>query len=78
MPFTKGEGLRLRDLIALQMPKEEQLKIGDHYKFTPEELPYWDAYSSVGVSGKAGSLFLWDSRAVHAVRVGLAELFCIS
>jgi hypothetical protein len=49
------------------MSKEEQLQYADHYKFTAEELPFWDAYESVGVAGGAGSLFLWDSRAVHAV-----------
>jgi len=54
-------------MLVLQMSKEEQLQCGDHYHFTPEELPFWDAYESVGLAGKAGSMFLWDSRAVHAV-----------
>lgn len=52
---------------VLQMSEEEQLQYADHYKFTPEELPFWDSYESVGLAGKAGSMFLWDSRAVHAV-----------
>lgn len=49
------------------MTPEEQAVCIDHYKFTPEELSYWDKYESIGVPGSAGSLFLWDSRAVHAV-----------
>ena len=53
--------------IAMQMSEEEQRNCIDHYKFTPEELGYWEPYKSVGVPGGAGSLFLWDSRAVHAV-----------
>jgi len=55
------------------MSKEEQRQIGDHYKFSPEELPFWDAYESVGVSGRAGSVFLWDSRAVHMVSINLLK-----
>lgn len=57
----------------MQMSKEEQRQIGDHYKFSPEELPFWDAYESVGVSGRAGSVFLWDSRAVHMVSINLLK-----
>ncbi len=54
--------------INVQMSEEEKKSCIDHYKFTPEELSYWEPYKSVGVQGGAGSLFLWDSRAVHAVR----------
>jgi hypothetical protein len=43
----------------------EKADIGDFYKFQPEELPYWDAFPSLGLSAKAGDLFLWDSRAAH-------------
>jgi len=38
------------------------------YQFTPEELPFWEPFESVAVEGRAGSLFLWDSRTAHAVR----------
>jgi len=38
------------------------------YQFTPEELPFWEPFESVAVDGRAGSLFLWDSRTAHAVR----------
>lgn len=50
-----------------QMSSEEQLEVGDHYKFTRAESSYWDSFESIGVAGPAGSLFLWDSRTVHAV-----------
>lgn len=51
----------------MQMPSDEQRKIGDHYKFTSEELGHWSQYEDVALEGDAGSLFLWDSRTVHAV-----------
>jgi len=38
------------------------------HQFTPEELPFWEPFESVAVDGRAGSLFLWDSRTAHAVR----------
>ena len=41
----------------------------DFYQFTEDELPFWERFDSVGVQGRAGSLFLWDSRTVHAVRL---------
>ena len=53
----------------MQVPQEEQRKVKDFYQFTEEELPFWERFDSVGVQGRAGSLFLWDSRTVHAVRL---------
>ena len=47
------------------LTQEEKAAIGDFYKFQPQELPYWDSFTSLGLSAKAGDLFLWDSRAAH-------------
>ena len=59
----------------MQTPEEELRNTTDHYKFKPRELSFWEPYESVGVSGGAGSLFLWDSRAVHAVSRCMRELY---
>ncbi len=47
---------------------EDQRGIQDFYVFKEREVRYWDDFESVPVRGKAGSLFLWDSRTAHMVR----------
>ena len=56
-----------------QEPRARPSAHGGRYQFNEEELPFWDAFESVAVSGHAGSLFLWDSRTVHAVRIPLTS-----
>lgn len=56
------------------MPRTKQEETGDHYKFSEEELDYWSQFESIPLEGKAGSLFLWDSRTVHAVRILVSRL----
>lgn len=38
----------------------------DFYVFKPEELPHWESFQTLPLCAKAGSVFLWDSRTVHA------------
>ncbi|BDA49852.1 hypothetical protein COCOBI_14-4720 [Coccomyxa sp. Obi] len=38
----------------------------DFYVFKPEEVPHWDCFETLPLAAKAGSVFLWDSRTVHA------------
>ncbi len=47
------------------LTREQQEQTADFYMFQKEELPYWEAFQSLALSGKAGSLFLWDSRTAH-------------
>lgn len=61
----------INPLLEGQVPRAQSTAHGGRYQFNEEELPFWDAFESVAVSGRAGSLFLWDSRTVHAVRVPL-------
>jgi hypothetical protein len=49
------------------LSQDEQARCKDHYKLKPEELPFFDPFQTLGLSGPAGSLFLWDSRTIHAV-----------
>jgi hypothetical protein len=51
---------------ASNLSTEQLNEIPDHYQFTAEQLPYWDQFDSIGLSGGPGSLFLWDSRTVHS------------
>ena len=53
------------------MQKEEQelSKIPDFYIFNEHEIPFYEQFPTVTPDGPAGSLFLWDSRTAHAVRV---------
>jgi hypothetical protein len=53
---------------ASEVPVEDQRGIQDFYVFKEREVRYWDDFESVPVRGKAGSLFLWDSRTAHMVR----------
>jgi len=53
---------------ACKLSRAEMVATTDHYQLKPHELPFFDAYESMGLHGKAGSVFLWDSRTIHAVR----------
>ncbi len=44
---------------------EQKANTEDFYIFQQQELPYWERLQSIGLKAKAGSLFLWDSRAAH-------------
>ena len=51
------------------LTREQQAAVPDFYIFKPEELAHWDSFKTLPLAAKAGSVFLWDSRTVHAVRV---------
>lgn len=51
-----------------QLTPDQLAAIPDHYQFTPKQLPYWEQFDTVRLQGRAGSLFLWDSRTAHSVR----------
>ncbi len=53
---------------ACALSGAEQAAVPDFYKLKPAELPFWGAFASLPLAGAAGSLFLWDSRTIHAVR----------
>lgn len=53
---------------ACTLSQAEKAATTDHYQLKPHELPFFDSYPSLGLCGKAGSVFLWDSRTIHAVR----------
>lgn len=53
---------------ASSLSKEQQAAVPDFYIFKPEEVPHWDPFQTLPLAAKAGSVFLWDSRTVHAVR----------
>ena len=61
-----------------QLTPEQLAAIPDHYQFTPKQLPYWKHFDTVKLQGRAGSLFLWDSRTTHPVNLPLCPAFCIS
>jgi ectoine hydroxylase-related dioxygenase (phytanoyl-CoA dioxygenase family) len=48
-------------------PLEEQAALDDFYMFKEGEVDFYDQYESVPIEGKAGSVFLWDSRTAHMV-----------
>ena len=56
----------------LQLSQEEQKPVADWYQFQDQEVPWFDQFSTVMPSARAGSLILWDSRTAHAVRPCLA------
>ena len=51
-----------------QLTPEQLAAIPDHYQFTRDQLPYWEQFDTVRLQGRAGSLFLWDSRTTHSVK----------
>ncbi|KAK9837297.1 hypothetical protein WJX81_004709 [Elliptochloris bilobata] len=51
---------------ACALSPEERGRVKDWYQFPSEELPFWEAFESVALDGRAGSMFLWDSRTVHS------------
>ena len=53
---------------ACVLGQEEQAAVKDFYKLRPAELPFWEGFRSMPLAAPAGSLFLWDSRTIHAVR----------
>ena len=58
---------------ACALSRQEQAAVPDFYKLPPHELPFWEAFASLPLAGSAGSLFLWDSRTIHAVRCYLPK-----
>ena len=52
---------------ACTLSRAEMAATPDHYQLKPQELPFFDSYETMGLRGKAGSVFLWDSRTIHAV-----------
>ena len=52
---------------ACTLSQAEKAATTDHYQLKPQELPFFDSYESMGLRGRAGSVFLWDSRTIHAV-----------
>uniref|UniRef100_A0A383WPX7 Phytanoyl-CoA dioxygenase n=1 Tax=Tetradesmus obliquus TaxID=3088 RepID=A0A383WPX7_TETOB len=44
---------------------QQKAETGDWYVFQEAELPHWQQLPSLGLSGAAGDLFLWDSRTAH-------------
>ena len=58
---------------ASVLSREEQAGVRDFYKLRPAELPFWDGFRSLPLAGAAGSLFLWDSRTIHAVRAPTSD-----
>ena len=52
---------------ACTLSRAEMAATTDHYQLKPQELPFFDSYETRGLRGKAGSVFLWDSRTIHAV-----------
>ena len=56
---------------ACTLSHAEMAATTDHYQLKPHELPFFDSYETMGLRGKAGSVFLWDSRTIHAVRSSL-------
>ena len=52
---------------ACTLSRAEMAATTDHYQLKPQELPFFDSFQSLGLRGRAGSIFLWDSRTIHAV-----------
>lgn len=52
---------------ACTLSHAEMAATADHYQLKPQELPFFDGFQSLGLRGRAGSVFLWDSRTIHAV-----------
>jgi hypothetical protein len=52
---------------ACTLSHAEMAATTDHYQLKPQELPFFDGFQSLGLRGRAGSVFLWDSRTIHAV-----------
>ena len=52
---------------ACTLSRAEMAATADHYQLKPQELPFFDSYEAMGLRGQAGSVFLWDSRTIHAV-----------
>ncbi|KAK9828670.1 hypothetical protein WJX72_001442 [[Myrmecia] bisecta] len=50
---------------ATVLSEDERAATADFYQFQQAELPFWEQFKSLALSGKAGSLFLWDSRTAH-------------
>lgn len=62
---------------ACTLSHAEMAATTDHYQLKPQELPFFDRFHSLGLRGRAGSLFLWDSRTIHAVSA-LSQGHCMS
>ncbi len=60
---------------ASSLTKEQQAATSDFYIFKPEEVPHWESFKTLPLAAKAGSVFLWDSRTVHAVRSLLLKAY---
>ena len=61
---------------ACTLSQAEKAATSDHYQLKPQEEPFFDSYESMGLRGKAGSVFLWDSRTIHAVGTCFNSLQC--
>lgn len=59
--FGQGEFERRTGTTA-----EQKAEMRDYYQFTAAERPWWEErYEGMGLPGKAGSMFIWDSRTAH-------------
>ena len=63
---------------ACTLSQAEKAATSDHYQLKPQELPFFDSNKAMGLRGRAGSVFLWDSRTIHAVSNHGSSLQCCS
>jgi hypothetical protein len=50
---------------ASVLTPEQKQQTADYYQFQKQELPFFEKFDSMPLCGKAGSLFLWESRTAH-------------